>query len=82
MAEKNHLTLSKAKQVIGDYLILSSISLNKPLWIDFSKHSSKEIIEFAESLPQAFINYSNTLDNIVEQMEKEIKKQAFDKENF
>lgn len=70
MSEKNHLTLDKAKHVIEDYLMFNSIPLGRLLYIDFSKFSSKEIIDFAESLPQEFINYSNTLDAVVERMEK------------
>lgn len=74
MTEKKHITLEKAKQVVEDYIMFLGLYLGRPLWIDFSKHSSEIIIEFAESLPQGFINYSNTLDEVVERMEKNIKK--------
>lgn len=72
MAEKNHLTLAKAKQLIEDYLMFSSLSIGRLIYIDFSSFSSKRIIELAESLPQEFINYSNTLDILEKRMEKNI----------
>lgn len=72
--QRNKLTLEKAKQIIEDYLIFCSLSIGRHLWIDFSKHSSKIIIEFAESLPTEFIQYSKTLDVVIEKMEKDIEK--------
>ena len=74
MAEKQHLTLDKAKQVIEDYLMFASLSIGRLILVDFSESSSKEIIDFAESLPQELINYSNTLDKLEEKMAKNIDK--------
>ena len=82
MKEKKDLTFDEEKQIIEDYLMFTGLALGRPIGTDLSRYSRKEIKEIVESLPQEQVNFSKTLDEVINRMEKNLNKNNKANNNF